>query len=88
MDLVIDLDPIPIDFWHRRIPKRIPRGLILARSNRRWELASKAPIVAWDLPWRRARIRCCPPEFPPPDYCIRHSFNFYDEQYAGIHDAP
>jgi hypothetical protein len=30
MDLVIDIDPIPIDFWHRRFPRRIPRGLILA----------------------------------------------------------
>ena len=44
MDLVLDLDPIPIDFWHRRIPRRTSRGPILARSIRLWELANFAKL--------------------------------------------
>src|SRR5258705_11193390 len=60
VDLVIDLNPIPVDFWHRRFPKRIPRGLILARSVRPWELASKTATVARDPPWCRARTAAAP----------------------------
>jgi hypothetical protein len=82
VDLVIDLDPIPIDFWHRRFPKRIPRGLILARSIRPWELASKPLINAGDLNSPRPSIGCGAGRSPS------IHFNFYDEQYTGIQDAP
>jgi hypothetical protein len=87
VDLVIDLDSIPINFWHRRFPKRIPRGLILAIHSalgtgqlRRAEITASAgadrKILDNDLKSAAGRLH---PE---------RSFNFYGEQYTGIHDAP
>jgi hypothetical protein len=42
MDLVIDLDSVPIELWHRDFPDS---GMldILARSIRRWEMRKRKP---------------------------------------------
>jgi hypothetical protein len=57
VDLVIDFDPVPVDFWHCSFlaaswpfPEAFRRNLILARSRRLWELhnfAAANAVSAW-----------------------------------------
>jgi hypothetical protein len=81
VDLVINLDPIPIDFWHRRFPKRVPRGLILAIHSALetgFEIADQHRAIFSRHGPEPAAGRAQP----------QYSFNFYNQQYTGIQDAP
>ena len=88
MDLVINLDPVPIEFWHRGFPKRISRGLILAihsalgtgfeGGDRRLGILHGVALAS----------AAAPPKLAPADCCVWHSFNLNRQQYHSVHNIP